>query len=569
MPREIRHRAAHRRRHIRKLKIGKDLPAYRGQLREQLEIVAAHAELEAHFVESHRIAQPRDPSACILDRRHIERKDKAVARGDWLCRKSHAARMGEARRDGNAVTGDRCLGRRKVRVFPRLRGWVAALLSALAFEPHLALGAFPNTLQLHIFMANTILVGAQWGDEGKGKIIDFLTEKADIVVRSQGGNNAGHTVIAGGKKFVLHLIPSGILRPGKMCVIGNGVVIDPLAVGKEIDGLRAQKVKVTPKNLLISDCAHVVFPYHRLLDEQRETKKGKAKIGTTKRGIGPAYGDKAARVGVRMGELIQPELFAEKLALRIKENNAVLRRLAQAAQLQDGRWPNTRWRRRELAPFVGNTVVYLHEALQAGRRCSSKARKGLIWIRSARILRHLIEHHRGRPRRLRRAAASHGSRPRRDEGLRRVGGAVPDGERGILGHAARYGPRVRRHDGPRAALRMVRRGGDALLGNAERHRRNRGDEPGRARLARFDQDLHRLQARPKNAHRPAERLPPARRVRARLHPNDRMEKANARGEDVAGSPAERPALSQEARRPHRCAAGHRQRGSEPRPDHCA
>src|SRR5260221_7707932 len=105
------------------------------------------------------------------------------------------------------------------------------------------------------FMANTILVGAQWGDEGKGKIIDFLTETADLVVRSQGGNNAGHTVIVGGKKYVLHLIPSGILRPGKMCVIGNGVVIDPIAVAKEIDGLRAAKVKVTPKNLLISDCA--------------------------------------------------------------------------------------------------------------------------------------------------------------------------------------------------------------------------------------------------------------------------------------------------------------------------
>ena len=135
-------------------------------------------------------------------------------------------------------------------------------------------------------MSNTILVGAQWGDEGKGKIIDFLTEEADIVVRSQGGNNAGHTVIVGGKKYVLHLIPSGILRPGKMCVIGNGVVIDPIAVAKEIDGLRGQKIKVTKDNLLISDCAHLVLPYHRALDEQREVKKGKNKIGTTKRGIG-------------------------------------------------------------------------------------------------------------------------------------------------------------------------------------------------------------------------------------------------------------------------------------------
>src|SRR5712672_2541178 len=131
-------------------------------------------------------------------------------------------------------------------------------------------------------MANTILIGAQWGDEGKGKIIDVLTADADIVVRSQGGNNAGHTVIVRGKKYVLHLIPSGILRAGKMCVIGNGVVIDPIAVAKEIDGLRKEKIKVTPKNLMISDGAHLVLPYHRVLDEQRETKKGKNAIGTTK-----------------------------------------------------------------------------------------------------------------------------------------------------------------------------------------------------------------------------------------------------------------------------------------------
>src|ERR1700759_2599232 len=173
-------------------------------------------------------------------------------------------------------------------------------------------------------MANTILVGAQWGDEGKGKIIDFLTEDADIVVRSQGGNNAGHTVIVGGDKYVLHLIPSGILRPGKMCVIGNGVVIDPVAVAVEIKGLREAGVSVTGENLMISDSAHLVLPYHRMIDELREQRKGKNKIGTTKRGIGPAYGDKAARVGLRMSDLLEPEIFAEKLKDRIEENNAVL-----------------------------------------------------------------------------------------------------------------------------------------------------------------------------------------------------------------------------------------------------
>jgi len=158
-------------------------------------------------------------------------------------------------------------------------------------------------------MSNTILVGSQWGDEGKGKIIDALTGGVDIVVRSQGGNNAGHTIVDGDKKYVLHLIPSGILRKRKVCVIGNGVVIDPVALVAEIKGLRARGIKVDGKNLLISDCAHLVMPWHRSLDERREELKGKNKIGTTKRGIGPAYGDKAARTGLRMADLIRPEVF--------------------------------------------------------------------------------------------------------------------------------------------------------------------------------------------------------------------------------------------------------------------
>jgi adenylosuccinate synthase len=224
-------------------------------------------------------------------------------------------------------------------------------------------------------MANTILIGAQWGDEGKGKIIDVLTAKADVVVRSQGGNNAGHTVIHQGTKYILHLIPSGILRPSKRCVIGNGVVIDPIALVTEIEGLRKLGVKIG-KNLLISDCAHLVLPYHRMLDEQRELRKGHTKIGTTKRGIGPAYGDKAARTGLRMADLMQPVLFSKKLQAKIRENNSILQ--AFGAKAINYREVNELYLEagRKLQPFVTNTVVYLHRALQNGKEILFEGAQG-------------------------------------------------------------------------------------------------------------------------------------------------------------------------------------------------
>ena len=214
-------------------------------------------------------------------------------------------------------------------------------------------------------MANTILVGAQWGDEGKGKIIDVLTEQADVVVRTQGGNNAGHTVFLGPKKYVLHLIPSGILRKNKICVIGNGVVIDPVSLVGEIEGLRKLGIK-TRGNLFISETAHLVLPYHRELDAQRETLKGKNKIGTTKRGIGPAYGDKAARVGLRVGDLIDADGFAEKLSRRIKENNEVLKALGAKPLSFKKVLADYRAAGNYLKPFVTNTVVLLHQAMRRG-----------------------------------------------------------------------------------------------------------------------------------------------------------------------------------------------------------
>ncbi|HWH70022.1 MAG TPA: adenylosuccinate synthase [Candidatus Sulfotelmatobacter sp.] len=214
-------------------------------------------------------------------------------------------------------------------------------------------------------MANTILVGAQWGDEGKGKIIDVLTEEADVVVRTQGGNNAGHTVHINGQKYVLHLIPSGILRSKKTCVIGNGVVVDPVNLVEEIEGLRKLGIKIDG-NLFLSETAHVVFPYHRELDAQRETLKGKNKIGTTKRGIGPAYGDKAARTGLRVIDLVNDERFKKQLEFKIKENNEILKAFG-AKPLSFKKVHETyRAAGDYLRPFVANTVVLLHEAVRRG-----------------------------------------------------------------------------------------------------------------------------------------------------------------------------------------------------------
>src|SRR6184192_350747 len=214
-------------------------------------------------------------------------------------------------------------------------------------------------------MANTILVGAQWGDEGKVKIIDVLTERADVVVRTQGGNNAGHTVFIGKQKYVLHLVPSGILRQRKTCDIGNGVVIDPISLVEEIDGLFKLGVKVEG-NLLISETAHLVFPYHRELDAQREVLKGKNRIGTTKRGIGPAYGDKAARTGLRIIDLVNRDRFAEKLEAKLKENNEILKAFGAKPLSFKAVHQSYRAAGDYLKPFVANTVVLLHEAVQRG-----------------------------------------------------------------------------------------------------------------------------------------------------------------------------------------------------------
>ncbi len=172
---------------------------------------------------------------------------------------------------------------------------------------------------------NIVLVGAQWGDEGKGKIIDILSGKVDYIVRYQGGNNAGHTVIVDGKEFIFHLLPSGILRPDKICCIGNGVVIDPQVLMQEIDSLSKAGIRVKGR-LKISHIAHVIMPYHKILDQLRETKRSN-KIGTTGRGIGPCYADKISRCGIRMIDLLNPRVLEDKLRDNLKEKNEIFKKV--------------------------------------------------------------------------------------------------------------------------------------------------------------------------------------------------------------------------------------------------
>src|SRR3954447_21426986 len=180
-------------------------------------------------------------------------------------------------------------------------------------------------------MAGIVIVGAQWGDEGKGKVVDLLAEKADMVIRFQGGNNAGHTIARDGVHWKFHLIPSGILYPGKLCAIGNGVVIDPKVLTDELDELRAKHIDLS--GLRISANAHLIMPYHMLLDHAGETKLGRLQIGTARRGIGPCYADKAARLGIRVQDLLDEKILKKKITAAIEPKRLSLRPFAKDPQL--------------------------------------------------------------------------------------------------------------------------------------------------------------------------------------------------------------------------------------------
>lgn len=210
---------------------------------------------------------------------------------------------------------------------------------------------------------NIVVVGAQWGDEGKGKLIDIISRDVDITVRYQGGNNAGHTVCVGNEEYVFHLLPSAILHKGKVCVIGNGVVVDPRALLEEIDGLKKRGLAVTSRYLKISGRCHVIMPYHRILDGLRETKR-KNKIGTTGRGIGPCYADKVTRCGIRMIDLLNPRILRSKLEDNLREKNEVFRKVFdQKNFLFDGIYKEYLDYGKKLAPYVCDTMLYLNRAI--------------------------------------------------------------------------------------------------------------------------------------------------------------------------------------------------------------
>ncbi|MDA8084900.1 MAG: adenylosuccinate synthase [Nitrospiraceae bacterium] len=227
-------------------------------------------------------------------------------------------------------------------------------------------------------MPVVIVVGAQWGDEGKGKVVDYLTKKAEIVARFQGGHNAGHTVVIKDKKYVLHLIPSGILHKGTTCIIGNGVVVEPSALIGEIEGLRAKGIPVK-KNLLVSKNAHLIMPYHIALDKACETSKGKKSIGTTGRGIGPTYVDKMARSGIRVGDLLTPELFMEKLQANVRHVNVLLKNLYNqkgfsAKKIFDEYAGYTR----KLSVHIADTDLIINRAIAAGKNVLLEGAQGTL-----------------------------------------------------------------------------------------------------------------------------------------------------------------------------------------------
>ena len=226
-------------------------------------------------------------------------------------------------------------------------------------------------------MANVVVIGTQWGDEGKGKVVDLYAEDADVIARFQGGNNAGHTIVVKGVQTILHVIPSGILHDHKICVIGNGVVVDPAVMVQEIDDLRNRSLFPADTKLLASEIAHLIMPYHRRLDLAREARKTGKKIGTTGRGIGPAYEDKVARTGIRLCDLLDDEIFREKLKANLEEKNFYLTKLFGEAPLDEREvYDEYRAYAEKLKPYVANTSLVVEREMRKGKKILFEGAQG-------------------------------------------------------------------------------------------------------------------------------------------------------------------------------------------------
>ncbi len=227
-------------------------------------------------------------------------------------------------------------------------------------------------------MANVVVVGAQWGDEGKGKIVDWLSEQADIVVRFQGGHNAGHTLVINGTVYKLSLLPSGIVRPGKLSVIGNGVVVDPTALAEEIERLRAQGLTISPENLRVADNAALILPLHRELDGFRETSNAGTKIGTTKRGIGPAYEDKVGRRAIRLMDLADLDALPARIERLLAHHNALRRGLGLDEITPDSLFEMLREIAPKVLPYMDTVWQLLDEQRRAGKRILFEGAQGAM-----------------------------------------------------------------------------------------------------------------------------------------------------------------------------------------------
>ena len=347
---------------------------------------------------------------------------------------------------------------------------------------------------------NIAVLGAQWGDEGKGKLVDLLTPHFSIVARYQGGHNAGHTVLVGGTKFVLRLIPSGILHPTTTCVLGNGVVIDPVALFAEIDQLESLGVQVGDR-LIVSQRAHLILPYHRELDLLSEARRGERKIGTTSRGIGPAYEDKIGRRGIRVGDLGDSS-SAAALEDAVRENVEARNRLIGDSHMD---WRavldqlRLAWKR--MGPWVRDVSVFLAEARKVGQSVLYEGAQGTMLDIDHGTYPYVTSSNGT----IGGVCTGLGVPPRAIDGVlgvlkaytTRVGdGPMPTELTDAVGERLRAaGQRVRRRHGPPSPLRVVRRRGGALRRPRQRPRRGRAHEARRARRVRGDPGVRRLPSR--------------------------------------------------------------------------